>query len=60
MSTHHLREIPVGGYFRWANAGTEQDKDRVTAEAINTGMTMAPNSVYSGGEEVQAILRRLA
>jgi hypothetical protein len=68
LRTKDLREIPVGGLFRWAKpqpneagavyrvtAGTEPCKDRVTAEAINTGMTIAPYSVYSGGEEVLAI-----
>jgi hypothetical protein len=68
MSAKNLREIPVGGLFRWANpepseagavyrviAGTEPGKDRVTAEAVNTGMAISPQSVYSGGEQVETI-----
>ena len=68
MNNKKLREIPVGGLFRWAKpepgeagavyrvtAGIEPGKDRVTAEAVNTGMTMTPYNVYSGDEEVEAI-----
>ncbi len=68
MNSNKLREISVGELFRWAKpepneagtvyrvvAGTEPGKDRVTAEAINTGLTIAPSAVYSGDEEVEKI-----